>query len=924
MKAMKKRFTAIILTCAMLLSIMTPVQSTGASAYSVDDAITILKHVVGLEMVTDLALFYALDVDGDEELTVDDAITILKGVVDLIPMPPRRVWETPTTPTVTTDSESWPTTSDSTDSSQDSAVTTPYSTDTSDIPTISSTEPGDSDTITTTPSYVVQINCNNCGIPVPVGGLCWTCQNITSTSATSSDEPIITTSATSSDEPINTTSGDEPIITTSATSGDEPIITTSSNEPIITTESSSSPTEITSITSTPTEITSTPSESSVTTTTPIAGRHVITFNHNYAGPANLTVSANGLGRINSADFPAAPTRTGFTFVGWFTVAADSGGEQIRPGSSDGTLFTADTTVWARWDALPAVGGTPRVIYNMQNDSSIHLFNGPGFAAEDQSVHPVLGSNGGARTANVVGSPRSIAITGRTGTSQGVDIILSALNTRPNHNYRFEFAGKAASSGTMSFLVVGGDTLATTNTTATGDFTLAFDTNHNAIAAHAATAGARYRLGGVSAVDLTVTGIIITAFCPSGCACEPVVPGPVTHTPFRNVTSNVLVGEIGIGWNLGNTLDAYNSPNPAAVLISASNDYNSPVRIETSWLGGIANRTTQALISDVRARGFNAIRIPVTWYKAMQNPGASSPTAADYSIDARWLHHVQTVVDMAVREDMYIILNTHHDDFIFRLNTPGERTRGELAVTEAWRQIATHFRDYNEKLIFEGLNEPKHRLVAWNTDTSVNNSHDWTGTEYTRETVNMFNQAFVNAVRATGGNNERRHLMLPTYGAQGTARGQLEAFRLPSDPITANGTSKFILSIHIYSPHDWAHDGVGSYSGVAAIQTDLNRVATRAHQLGIPVILGEWGTLAQHSSTSRATHAYDFVRTATDIGTRSSNPVVMRTFVWDTGRRNDDGTARGYLLFDRQPPFIRGNNQNIITAMVAGREQRSRP
>jgi aryl-phospho-beta-D-glucosidase BglC (GH1 family) len=551
--------------------------------------------------------------------------------------------------------------------------------------------------------------------------------------------------------------------------------------------------------------------------------------------------------------------------------------------------------------------TPNVIYNLQTDREPHVFGGPGYAVADQSIHHILKSNGGARTVNMISNPRTITITDRTGTSQGVDVRLSALNTRANHIYRFEFTARVSSgegSQSVWLRTVEGNpaTLASTNAAVNTSFTLTRNLSHDTIAALiAANPVQSIRLGGANQQDLIISAIVITAYCPAGCAgCAPRPPAKVPNGSFNNNrTATQIVADIGIGWNLGNTLDVFNSSDPGAITLGRQ-DLNNPSDLETRWISGRENRTTPELARAVRNAGFNAVRIPVTWYKA----AGPAPT---FTIDPRWMLHVKSIVDMFYAEDMYVILNTHHENFIIR---PNERDAGVTAVTALWRQIAEEFKDYDEKLIFAGLNEPRVRVAPW-TDGDAERTWDWTGDSSTRSSVNHFNQAFVNAVRATGGNNVNRSLMLPTYGAQART-DPLRDYRLPTEPAVSahHGTSRFIMSVHIYSPHDWAHNNSGgSYPGVGRIQNDLNPIRDRARELGVPVILGEWGSRSEIAQASRVTHARDYVTTATGYGS-GSNPVVMRAFVWDT--------TGGFNIINRQAPFVSANAQAIINAMLTGR------
>jgi endoglucanase len=382
---------------------------------------------------------------------------------------------------------------------------------------------------------------------------------------------------------------------------------------------------------------------------------------------------------------------------------------------------------------------------------------------------------------------------------------------------------------------------------------------------------------------------------------PATYAPVDHTPSGdfnvNLSAEQLVRDIGLGWNLGNTLDAYNSDDPSVPIHWV--DYDDMFSVETAWIGGRANVTTPELIRRVKDAGFNAIRIPVTWYKMAGG-------APNYTIREDWMNHVQYIVDMVAAEGMYIILNTHHDEFILRFDQADE---GERVMTALWTQIAERFKGYNEKLIFEGLNEPRRRTNSWTSQ----GQWDWSGDSSMHSTVNRWNQAFVNAVRATGGNNSYRHLMLATYAAQSQSNA-LNNFRLPTDPVSGNGISKFILSVHTYSPHGWAHNGQGSYGGASEVQRDLDRVANRAAELGIPVILGEFGTVARNSHSDRVTHAHDYVRIATEMRGRSSNPVVMACFWWD-----DHSSFR---LISRTSA-IDSNGLEIIRAMTRARNGQGR-
>ncbi|MCL2697886.1 MAG: cellulase family glycosylhydrolase [Oscillospiraceae bacterium] len=334
--------------------------------------------------------------------------------------------------------------------------------------------------------------------------------------------------------------------------------------------------------------------------------------------------------------------------------------------------------------------------------------------------------------------------------------------------------------------------------------------------------------------------------------------------FRDITAAQIVNEIGAGWNLGNTFDAWrNHINPQ---LNSTYSGMMPTEMEIIWLSNNpVNITSQALINSVRAYGFDSIRIPVTWFKACDFSG-TNPT---YKIRDDWMARIKEVVDMAVANDMYIILNSHHDEEIFKL-TNAEIDESERALVKVWEQIAEVFKDYNEKLIFEGLNEPRNK----------NNPQQWNGgSAEERVNLNRLNQTFVNTIRASGGNNPQRILMVPTMAA-GAAPNALSSFQKPTDTVP----DKLILSIHTYAPFDFAHEpgsptawsptGIGA-GGPSQIHDNLNRVAARAQQLGMPVILGEWGSIhVNNDPASRALHAEYYARAARDLG--------MAMFWWDDG------------------------------------------
>lgn len=303
------------------------------------------------------------------------------------------------------------------------------------------------------------------------------------------------------------------------------------------------------------------------------------------------------------------------------------------------------------------------------------------------------------------------------------------------------------------------------------------------------------------------------------ATTPAVPEfDFDNTPHCDYTSSVndsidtgispmeFVKGIKIGWNIGNTLDA-----PGKGLYS-----------ETSWGNPMI---TEELILAVKEAGFNAVRIPTTWEKHMDD---------EYNIDSEWMNRITQVVDYAYTNDMYVILNMHHESW----NYPYEDNKEKASeiMTKAWTQIAGNFKNYGERLIFEGMNEPR-----W-----VGTDFEWSGgNDEGRSVVNHLGQVFVDAVRATGGNNASRFLMVPDYGAN-SGEDALSAWEMPNDP-----AGRIIVSVHAYTPYSFALQENGGGRWLPERETCTRDIDTLAEVLdrlfiskGIPVIIGETGAMSK--------------------------------------------------------------------------------
>ncbi len=319
-----------------------------------------------------------------------------------------------------------------------------------------------------------------------------------------------------------------------------------------------------------------------------------------------------------------------------------------------------------------------------------------------------------------------------------------------------------------------------------------------------------------------------------------VSANTAYTGMRNITALQLTADMGTGWNLGNTLDA-----PCG---------------ETCWGNPV---TTQAMIDEVKAQGFKTIRIPTTW-------GTHVGGAPNYTIDAAWLDRVETVCNYAFANDMYVILNTHHEgDWCKPTYADEAVVTAELVAI--WTQIANRFKNYGDYLILETLNEP--RLEG--------SREEWSGgTAEGRDVVNNLNKAAVDAIRATGGNNSSRFIMCPPYAAAGIGVAA-------DDYVIPNNDNKVIVSVHNYSPYHFCLNDRGTSTfdseGEATLDYEMGTYYNQWISQGRAVVIGEWGSIDKNNTSDRTAHASYFVQAAQS----KQLPVVL----WDNGYSGQYGLAQ---------------------------------
>jgi len=350
---------------------------------------------------------------------------------------------------------------------------------------------------------------------------------------------------------------------------------------------------------------------------------------------------------------------------------------------------------------------------------------------------------------------------------------------------------------------------------------------------------------------------------------PYSPALMTKEPFNDKTAVDFVAGMKIGWNLGNTLDAHGDDNGFHWLGGGFYDNTAVSEMEGAWLGGRV--TTLENIKAVKDAGFDIIRIPVTWYKAADS---------NFNIRKDWMERVTEIVNYAYDQDMYVILNTHHDESIFKFMN--RDTNKSLEVfRKIWMQIAAQFKNYGERLIFEGLNEPR----------TKGSGAEWNGgTQEERRNLNKHYEVFVDVVRNSGGNNDKRFLMISTYGASST-QNAMAGLALPKD----TASNKLIVSIHFYEPYNFAlRTGSGTVSAWDKNNSaDTNPITSRIDRAfsifvskGIPVIIGEMGAMNRENEAARAEWAEFYVSYAKSKGL----PCIW----WDNGATAGGGERFGIL------------------------------
>ena len=366
------------------------------------------------------------------------------------------------------------------------------------------------------------------------------------------------------------------------------------------------------------------------------------------------------------------------------------------------------------------------------------------------------------------------------------------------------------------------------------------------------------------------------------------PEPDPEPSVSSLTVDMVYDAIGLGWNLGNQLDAH----------------ANGVSDETCW-GNPS--VSQSIFDAVRRAGFKSVRIPVTW---MGHIGA----APEYKIDEDWLGRVAQLVDYAEKAGLCVIVNIHHDgsdsQYWLDIKTAAVNSTAnadiEARLAAIWTQIAQKFSDKGEFLIFESMNEIHDGGWGWGTNRTDG------GKQY--RTFNHWQQVFVDAVRGTGGKNLDRWLGIPTYCTNIDLGSQLT---LPSDP-----SNRLMVAVHCYEPYEytlnakyseWGHTGASGKKDKSDEKTlvgEFDKIVSQWISKGIPVYIGEFGCVHRSAEREEA-----FRRYYLEYYTKAASDRRIPALYWDNGYSGAGQEMSG--LFNRADGSYYDTAEDAVKAMTRG-------
>ena len=376
-------------------------------------------------------------------------------------------------------------------------------------------------------------------------------------------------------------------------------------------------------------------------------------------------------------------------------------------------------------------------------------------------------------------------------------------------------------------------------------------------------------------------------------------------------------EVTAGWNLGNQLEC-----PPPGWNNESTNFGNPanaLQAETAWGNPIV---TQQTLQAVKEAGFNAVRIPVRWQCHITD-------ATTMTIDAQWMQRVKEVVDYALDCGMKVIINTHHDKWLESRPTYIYKVNNNQKFGLLWTQIATAFQDYGYEVAFAGTNEV-HIPNIWDAPTEEN-----------LNVQNSYNQTFIDAVRATGGNNLKRHLIVQTYNCNLNFGLNNGGFIVPTD-VEGNGNNYMSVEVHYYTPWDYCGSNRYFYWGVPykqygetvssndeqALINDFQQMSDTWGQQGLGIVIGEWGITDHWTTTDRKELIHENMSYYCKILISEARQRNFATFVWDNSVFGNGEEKFG--IFDRHNDMaltadwiVKGILQGIATGITSPTADRSK-
>ena len=389
-----------------------------------------------------------------------------------------------------------------------------------------------------------------------------------------------------------------------------------------------------------------------------------------------------------------------------------------------------------------------------------------------------------------------------------------------------------------------------------------------------------------AAALLLAGVMTAAV--AGCGKNSDSEAKDTAKKWTELDQTQITEAMGLGWNLGNQLEASSGGLPS----------------ETCWGNP---EITKELIDTIKAQGFKTVRIPVS-YLDMIGDGP------DYKIDTDWLDRVQEVVDYVVNNDMFAIVNMHGDGYytvdhswLLCAEDDDKQTEIKDKYGKVWTQIADRFKDYDQHLIFESMNE------EFNNDYGKPD-------EKAYDNINAYNQIFVDSVRATGSNNEKRWLLLPGWNTniEYTA-GDDYNFKIPTDKGCKADGKRIMISVHYYDPFNftidenktaktqWGKYAVKNYDNWGQedyVDSQMALLNEKFVSQGYPVVIGEFGA---QDKTEKFADYNEFRRYWSEYLIKAAKKNSVVCVYWDNGYNGN----KGFGIINRfdytitQPDLIAG-------------------